>query len=100
MSMSIHEIETQLISEGLAPYSMTSRSMREGESARMGESGEYDIADYMEGDNSPEAQALIEELEAMGHDFLADEYGLEEAEDEAPVEDDEPITTAWDFLRA
>ncbi len=94
--MTIYEIEMQLIAEGLAPYDMTSRSMREGESARMGEDGEYDLADYMDASTNPEAQAIIDELEAMGLDFLADEYGAEEG---CSGHDDEPApASAWDFL--
>lgn len=93
--MTVHEIELQLIAEGLAPYDMTSRSMREGESARMGESGEYDLADYMDASTNPEAQAIIDELEAMGFDFLADEYGMKEHDE--PEDEPEPAS-AWDFL--
>jgi hypothetical protein len=65
----------------------------------MGEDGEYDIADYLESDNSPEAQAITEELLAMGREFLADEFGIkEEEEDDEPVDDEPVTTTAWDFL--
>jgi hypothetical protein len=97
--MNAHEIEATLAREGLAPYNMEQRSMTEGQSVRMGEDGEYDIADYLESDNSPEAQAITEELLAMGREFLADEFGIKEKEEDDEPVDDEPVTTtAWDFL--
>ena len=78
---------------------MERRSMTEGQTARMGEDGEYDIADYMESDNCPESSAIIAEFAGMGIEFLADEFGAEEVEDEGEPEDEEPAADKpWGFL--
>lgn len=93
--MSIGEIEAVLVSEGLGACSMGSRDIRESQSARMGEDGEYDIADYMESDSSPEAQAIIEQLQEMGLEFLAEEYGMADTEEEPEPEPEPAAPWAW-----
>lgn len=92
--MNINEIENILRSEGLGAYDMERRSMVEGQTARMGEDGEYDIADFMEGDNSPEATLMVEQLMEQ---LSAAELASMEAEDE-PVIEQPAAPKRWGFL--
>jgi hypothetical protein len=92
--MTINEIENILRAEGLGAYDMERRSMTEGQTARMGEDGEYDIADYMESDNSPEATMLVAEmLEQLSDVELA---GMEH--DDEPAEEEPAADKPWGFL--
>lgn len=93
--MTIQEIENILAAEGLSAYNMEHSSMDESESTRMGADGEYDLADNMESDNSPEALLMVQELlESLAESELEAMV----AEDEPAIEEPEPIRAAWDFI--
>lgn len=95
-TLTLAEIETILASEGLSAMSMDHHDSREGQTARMGAEGEYDITDFMEGDNSPESQAIINQFMELGMNFLQDEFNAEEAEDDY----EEPAPRkAWGWLK-
>jgi hypothetical protein len=94
--LSVGECEAILAKEGLSGMDMQHHDSREKSSARVGADGEYDLADYMESDNCPESSAIIAELAGMGFNFLADEFGAEEVEDE---EVEEEPRKAWGWLK-
>lgn len=85
--MTAHEIELQLIREGLAPYPMDTFSMTESEAQRVGADGEYSLADYMESDNCPLSVAItLEMLERLSEEELEALVGEDDtiAEEETP----------------
>ncbi len=88
--MTLAEIETILAAEGLTAMSMTHYDSRESEGVRTGKDGEYELHDYMDAGNNPEAAAIIDQLLDWGDNFLKDEYAVEEGcsgvseEEEAP----------------
>ena len=96
--LSAGECEAILAKEGLSGIDMQHHDSREKSSARVGADGEYDLADYMVSDNCPESSAIIAEFAGMGIEFLADEFGAEEVEDEGEPEDEEP-RKAWGWLK-